>query len=292
MVSTSTLSNTADKALFSRLFIHLYQQKVGSIFFAAVNTKIDVAFAASRLGQSNIAPTEQNQLEADRVLEYLYNTRSYALQFGGSEEETSETFISASNTSFADNSDRKSLQGFIMKLFGGTISWKICKQATVTTSSTEAELLVLSQTAREAMYLARLFKAMKYRQSEPLTILCDNLQTIQLITEDDVKLSIRLRHVDIHNHWLRQGHKNGKIRLQWVPTAEMPADGLTKALSRQKHKRFVQISRLVDIAGRLADIRQMKKLKEDLTKTSGADQEQVVILADEKTKAERQLRKK
>ena len=122
MVSTSTLSNTADEVPPFRIFIHLYQQKVGSILFAAVNTQIDVAFAASRLGQWNVAPTEQNQLEADQVLEYLYNTRSYALQFEGSEEEISEAFISASDASFADNSNRKSSQGFIMKLFGGTIS--------------------------------------------------------------------------------------------------------------------------------------------------------------------------
>ena len=119
-----------------------------------------------------------------------------------------------------------------MKLFGGTISWQACKQATVTTSSTEAELLALLQVAREAMYLARLFRAIKYQQPEPFNILCDNSQTIQLVTEEDVKLSTRLRHVDIHNHWLRQKHKDGKIQLQWVPTAEMPADGLTKALSR------------------------------------------------------------
>ena len=68
----------------------------------------------------------------------------------------------------------------------------------------------------------------------------------------------------------------------------MPADGLTKALPRQKHKKFVQVSGLVDIAERLANIHLMRKLKEDLT--SGADQNQMVILADKKVKAERQLR--
>ena len=69
----------------------------------------------------------------------------------------------------------------------------------------------------------------------------------------------------------------------------MPADGLTKALSRQKHEKFVQDSGLVDISGRLATIRQMRKLKEDLTR-SKESQEQMVILADEKLKAGRQLR--
>jgi len=56
-----------------------------------------------------------------------------------------QSFIYASDTSFADNSvDRKSSQGYIIKLFGGPIAWRANKQDTVTTSSIEAELLALS----------------------------------------------------------------------------------------------------------------------------------------------------
>ena len=68
----------------------------------------------------------------------------------------------------------------------------------------------------------------------------------------------------------------------------MPADGLTKTLLRQKHKKFVEISRLVNIAEQLANIRQMRKLKKHLT--SGANQDQMVILANKKMKAEHQLK--
>ena len=65
---------------------------------------------------------------------------------------------------------------------------------------------------------------------------------------DTPKLSTRLRHVDIHRHWLRQEVQNGKIHTKWIPTAEMPADGLTKSLTRQKHERFINLLHLVDIA--------------------------------------------
>ena len=43
-------------------------------------------------------------------------------------------------------------------LFGGAIVWKATRQATVTTSTTEAELLALEQVSKEAMALKRLFK--------------------------------------------------------------------------------------------------------------------------------------
>jgi hypothetical protein len=57
----------------------------------------------------------------------------------------------------------------VMRLFGGTIAWKASKQATVTTSSTEAELLSLSQAAKEAIFTARLLKALAVVLEEPLT---------------------------------------------------------------------------------------------------------------------------
>ena len=37
-----------------------------------------------------------------------------------------------------------------------------------------------------------------------ITIQCDNTQTIRLINEEISQLQTKLRHVDIHNHWLRQ----------------------------------------------------------------------------------------
>ena len=69
-----------------------------------------------------------------------------------------------------------------MKLFEGPIAWRANKQDTVTTSSTEAELLALSQTAKEAIFTSRLFKAvftsrmfkaMTLQLNEPLIINSD-----------------------------------------------------------------------------------------------------------------------
>ena len=59
-----------------------------------------------------------------------------------------------------------------MKLFRGPIAWRANKQGT--TSSTEAELLALSQTAKEAIFISRLLKVMTLRLNEPLIINCDN----------------------------------------------------------------------------------------------------------------------
>jgi hypothetical protein len=54
--------------------------------------------------------------------------------------------------------------------------------------------------------------------------------------------------VDIRQHWLREQIADKRIKIAWISTSNMPADGLTKALPRQKHQNFVQQLGLVDIS--------------------------------------------
>jgi hypothetical protein len=73
------------------------------------------------------------------------------------------------------------------------------------------------------------------------------MQTIRLLTESTPKLSTKLRHVDIHNHWLRQEMQEQRLKVQWTPSAKIVADGLTKALPRQRHELFIKQLNLVSI---------------------------------------------
>ena len=253
-----------------------YQRMTGSLLFSAVTTRPDIAFASSKLAQFNSNPGPEHHEAAVRVLRYLYGTREMAISYGYGVEsmdlQEPQYFICASDASFADNStDRKSSQGYIMKLFGGPIAWKANKQDTVTTSSTEAELLALSQTTKEALFLSRLFHSMQLELDQQLVIQCDNRQTIRLITEESAKLQTKLRHVDIHNHWLRQEHAAGRVQVKWIRTIDMIADGMTKSLSKEKHSRFLDqlgfehIGQMLAVEKRMEEIRdefQKKKLEE------------------------------
>src|SRR5262249_43723766 len=186
-------------------------------------------------------PSPRHQAAADQCLQYLKATQSYALQFDGSADGPEDLLV-ATDAAFADNAaDRKSTQGFLIKLFGGPILWKAGKQATVTTSTTEAELLSLSAGASELYSLQRLFKGLDFDLGRPVTsIACDNQQTIRLVTAEMPQLTTRLKHVDIRQHWLRQEVQAKRLSIDYLPTAEMPADGLTKALPKQKFQVFVK----------------------------------------------------
>ena len=211
--------------------INRFQRKISLLLFAAVTTRPDIAFATSRLARFLSNPGPDHQDAADRVLLYLQSTQQLALQLGGD-----AGLQIASDASFADNTlDRKSSQGYAIKLFGGLIAWKANKQDTVTTSTTEAELLALSQVAKEALFVSRLLRELQIElDTRAVTIQCDNKQTIRLVNEEISRLHTKLRHVDIHNHWIRQEVTEGRIRVEYVQLADMIADGLTKALLGNK----------------------------------------------------------
>ena len=276
MAATELLPTTT---IAGKPSVLLYQRKMGSLLYAAIISRPDIAFAVSRLTRFNQNPSEEHQRAADRVIQFLYHTRSMSICYGGDQGDGARSFVCASDASFADNTaDRKSSQGYIMTLFGGPIAWRANKQDTVTTSSTEAELLALSQTAKEAIFLSRLLKAMTLKLYEPLTIDCDNTQTLRLITEDAAKLITKLRHIDIHQHWLRQEYAERRVHFRWRSTKEMIADGLTKVLQKQRFDTFVRIIGMVNIKERLMAEKRMEDLKDQLIAQRETDPEIILQL--------------
>jgi len=224
-----------------------YQRKIGSLTYATVITRPDVSRTANKLAEFLTNPSPTHQAAAERAIRYLYNSRNLALEYG-STDDTQRAFTCASDAAFGDNpSTRQSTEGFLFQLFGGPVDWKSTKQRTVTTSSTEAELLALSHAAKDLYWWKRLFQNLTVQFEHDFAIQCDNQQTIRLMNTNAPKLVTKLKHIDIHQHWVRQEVQENRLHIEWIPTSEMPADGLTKALPRQKHDDFIRQLRLIDI---------------------------------------------
>jgi hypothetical protein len=239
------LSPNPDQATDS--FIHQYQRKVGSSIYPAVISRPDIAFPASQLSRFMQNPSPAHMVAADQLIQYLWGTRFLAIQFDGHIDEAKQ-FILASDASFADNSiDRKSTQGFIMMLFGGPIAWRSSKQSIVTGSSTESELLSFVNTTKEGMQAFRVFRDMQLDLNTKLKVYCDNKQALRMITSSNAATRTALKHVDVPHLWIRQEYQHGFVEAEYMPTNEMPADGLTKALPRQKLEAFIEQLGLVDI---------------------------------------------
>ena len=57
-------------------------------------------------------------------------------------------------------------------------------------------------------------KGIEFDPGHDINIDCDNLQTIRLLTKETSQLNTKLRHIDIHNHWLRQEIQEGRILIK------------------------------------------------------------------------------
>ena len=114
------------------------------------------------------------------------------------------------------------------------------------------------------IFVQRLLRELGIKFEDPrIQLWCDNKQTIGLINNELLTLRTKLRHVDIHNHWLREAAKD-RIRVDHVGTKDMLADGLTKALSRQQFGGFREQLGLVNIEQRLVERTVRKVTQEDL----------------------------
>ena len=223
-----------------------YQTKIGSIQYTAVLTRPDIAYAVSRLSEALKNPSPAHIQAANRVIAYLYATRFLAIEYSGNPT-SKEVVMIASDAAFADRPDRRSTAGYLCKLYDGPIEWKSGKQRAVTTSTTEAEYLALSDAAKASYWWKRVFNTMGFDPQHQIMVYCDNQQTINMLTSENIEQRSKLRHVDIHRSWLRQEVQEGRLHVKWIPTNRMIADGLTKSLTAQKHHEFVRMLNLVDV---------------------------------------------
>ena len=230
--------------------INAYQRRIGHLIHPSVMARPDVAFSTGLLATFMTNPLQFHRKEADHSVGYLRDTKYFAIEYSarGPSEVSTKPFEIASDAAYGDNPEtRRSSEGYVIKLFGGAIDWKSARQAMVTTSTTEAELVSLSHVATQLIWWNRFFAQLGFKPGHKPEIFCDNTQTVGLMNKESPKLKTNLRHVDIRQHWLREQAQSGNIKVTWIPTNEMPADGFTKPLARTRHEEFMRHLGLRDL---------------------------------------------
>ena len=81
-------------------------------------------------------------------------------------------------------------------LGSAAITWSSKKQQTVALSSTEAEYRGAAVATYEAIWLKRILKDLQEEVSDPTTIYCDNLNSIQLAKNP--VFHARTKHIEVH----------------------------------------------------------------------------------------------
>jgi hypothetical protein len=133
------------------------------------------------------------------------------------------------DAAYGVHSDGKSHTGSTITLGdAGPVCSKSSKQHIVTKSSTEAELVGLSDSANESFHM-RNFIVAQGHESGPVTLYEDNLNCMALVKRGRSN-SERTRHVSIRYFWVKERIDNGELVVEHLRTELMHANILTKPL--------------------------------------------------------------
>ena len=224
----------------TRIDITEYQQVIGSLMFAMVLTRPDIAFTLGKLSQYMSDPAEHHGHALKNLLRYLRSTVTMKLRYGPGGVHSQ--FVIYSDADWAsDMVDRKSVSGSTAMFYGGPISWSSKKQRSVATSSCESEYIALSTCCKQGQWIAQMFRDLgfpKYigKDTNKVQMLGDNQGAIALTKNPH--LHERSKHIDVCYHFIRDLAEQGKLDVAYVPTVDMVADGMTKPLQRVAFEKF------------------------------------------------------
>lgn len=208
-----------------------YRELIGALMYASVATRPDIAHAVSVSAQFSNNHTENHWNAAKRVLKYLIGSINFGLHYLRNEKGV-QGFVDSDWGGCPIH--RRSYTGYVNTLSGAAINWKSQKQRTVALSSTEAEYMGITEGIKEALHISSFMHEIRLPELSKVMVYNDN-RGAKLLAENQV-FHQRTKHIDIRYHFIRAVLVRGRdIYLEYLPTQEMIADVLTKALPGPKH---------------------------------------------------------
>ena len=232
-------AQTQDPADIDPELVRQYQQIVGSLLYAATNTRPDISYSVGMLSRAMARPTPMLLICALRVLEYLHHSRELGLRYAA--KATHKSPVASDELFGMSDSDwavKHSTTGWLFMLSQATVSWGSKKQVSVALSSCEAEIMAASDAAKEALYLRR-FAAelgMTDDPSRSTALFVDNMSAIDVAYNPEHHGKVK--HIERRHFFIREAVEDMKIRVPFVATADNWADFFTKALPT---KQFVAL---------------------------------------------------
>ena len=205
-----------------------YASAVGSLMYAQVCTRPNIAFAVRVLGRYQSNPGLDHRRAAKKVMRYLQGTNDYMLMY---RQIDSLEVIGYSDSDFASYVDScKSTSDYIFKLVGGVVSWTSAKQTLTATSTMEAEFVSCFEASSHGVWLKSFIYGLRiaYSISRPLKLYCDN--SVVVLMAKNNKSGSRSKHIGIKYLAIREFVKEEKVVIEHISTESMIVDPLTKGM--------------------------------------------------------------
>jgi transposase InsO family protein len=220
--------NTADHKL--------YQQIIGTIMYLMIQTRPDISFPVQWLSRALQKPYKTHLNAAKALLRYLNHSVDLAICYGREDF----NLLGYADSDFAGcKITAKSTYGYLYKVAGGPISWKAKRGTTISLSTLEAEFIALTEATKEAQWLVGLFSELLIPNPSPVILHGDN--TGSNTTAYNSSYHNRTKHTLLRFQYVKEKVLEGLIKVIYIDTNSMPADGLTKPLLPQKQKVFLTL---------------------------------------------------
>ncbi|KAJ9565193.1 hypothetical protein OSB04_001159 [Centaurea solstitialis] len=185
-----------------------YSRAIGSLMYAMLSTRPDIAFAVGKLSRYTHNPGLIHWQAINRVFKYLKGTMDYGLTYSG----FPSVLEGYSDASWITNTeDHSSTSGWVFLLGGGAICWASKKQTCITASTMESEFVALAAAGKEAEWLRNLIYEIPLwnRQISSISIRCDSQATLARAYSE--VYNGKSRHLGVRHSMIRDYITNGVI---------------------------------------------------------------------------------
>lgn len=217
------------------------QKETGELLWVAGRTRPDICLAVNLMCQWASKRPKGVIAIGKQVRAYLRETRDEGLLISGNGMEKKDEILSTvevySDASYA-SSELKSLTGIVACIGGTPVAWHTSRQAFITLSTAEAELMSLLESLVTVRSIGALVEAVLGTKA---TLKLHSDSTAAIAIAAGTTSSWRTRHLRIRAAGLTEALRSREVTLRHVAGAELVADGMTKQLNGQVLKNFKRI---------------------------------------------------
>ena len=211
----------------------LFHSLVAKSLYISKRGRPDISVAVNFLTRRVLCPTTVDWKKLERVIGYLKRTRVMGLRLNSLED---LCVFGYADASFAVHSDYKSQSGVFITCGQGALYVKSTVQKLNTKSSSEAELVAVSDGAGQILW-TRDFLIFQGYDLGPAIVYQDNMSTISLIKRGN-PASEKTRHINIRYFFIKDRVDTGELKIEYMCTNDMVADILTKPLQGEKFNKL------------------------------------------------------
>jgi hypothetical protein len=216
----------------------LFHSLVAKLYYLSKRARPDILTALSFLTTRVQAPTQEDYGKLLRVLKYLNHAKELGIVLRPADGPiTVEAYADAA---YGNHQDFKSHTGLVITLGTGPVFVKSTKQTLVTKSSAEAELVALADSATQVLWSREFLQEQGYILGAA-KIYQDNQAAIRMMNGGRASTSPKSRHINVRYFFLTDRIAAGEVTLEYLATADMVADLLTKPLQGEDFRRLRQV---------------------------------------------------